>query len=1073
MGKLYDFVISEPNIYNAIYSMESYVVEKYLLSNDDIILYKRLADKYDYTLMEEVIGKCRKRLEILLDKRENLFELHVYFKLKGYDADSGKVKYRPIHTASLIDQICMVCLLNCIMFDDSSGKRSLSELSLLLPHNFYGNLPSIRMEEIFQPWPVNYKYYNEAVESKAKEYQETYEYKTQVCLDLQDFFPSISPEYIFNYIYSRLSSRYTTHHDLMTLKKILSKLLYFKISDEGFDKWEQLYYKKKLEGIEEYFNRGIAQGLPQGMFFGNLAMIAISKIIADVFPGDAYYYVDDSVIFSKEIFTEGTFEAKVVEVNKKLKFYFDNFPCSVSPMVTLKVKKFTGGLEYIPQCHVEGKSFFDMLVQDGKPSYLWKFPFFTREVSISGSFSDNFEDIDDVQSENKLKALLEALEDYIQNFNKDTHDYRSKDSKLKFLKRYRKFFEYQLMIARFKNNECAFDEYSNEFSNDYTVAENNSIQCIFDKLDEGIFRAEYRFLIERFDTEDDKVSQIVRNLEQELAEKDLVDTKGALLYYRKDLKGCIYFKEIQDSPYKTLDKIFRKRSNQLESLKETEKILTYLMSYDCSAVPNELTNLFEKVGMDNCFVFVSNNSDEFWRKIYNVLVSVLFKVDVDDKMVVVKKSAKRMKYFEFRLLSFLRNRRFTIKSYREFLQKLQAGKHATDINDIPVDLNLLHVISLFIRHVQVPSYVDNLVVTHAIVQGLWMNGSKFLYAYTLHNEEHAMELIRQCVRIIRTIDILSIKHEDFYTLFLACYLHDLSMVVQPNRANFVKNTTTTNLLATSCLEEIKLKENTEGLSLTSVKEIMVNAFQAVYSYFEDSVRKKHPVDSAIFIRNRMKEFFSYLDAPLMENVAKVAESHGWETNEVYGRKSFAEKELVSMKYMMILIRLADLLDMSKDRVNYFLLKENMKNLSLTSCFHWITHYITNKVEFTAEYKYEKEKINELISVNIHLNINKQIPCSHKSKKCKDWKSVIKDNRIQNVTVNQAYSGAGCKSCRFICKWMHAKNEWLFSELHELEKYVKLVNVALFSSKIQVNLIMDSNNKLDSELFDKVLDFLEE
>lgn len=338
MGMLYDFVLSKPNIYQAIYSMESYVVEKYLLSNDDIILYKRLADKYDYTLMEEVIGKCRKRLEILLDKRENLFELHVYFKLKGYDADSGKVKYRPIHTATLIDQICMVCLLNCIMFDDSSGKRALSELSLLLPHNFYGNLPSIRMEEIFQPWPVNYKFYNEAVESKAKEYQETYEYRTQVCLDLQDFFPSISPEYIFNYIYSRLSSRYSTYHDLMTLKKILSKLLYFKISDEGFDKWEQLYYKKKLEGIEEYFNRGIAQGLPQGMFFGNLAMIAISKIIADVFPGDAYYYVDDSVIFSKEIFTEGTFEAKVVEVNKKLKFYFDNFPCSARPMVTLKVK---------------------------------------------------------------------------------------------------------------------------------------------------------------------------------------------------------------------------------------------------------------------------------------------------------------------------------------------------------------------------------------------------------------------------------------------------------------------------------------------------------------------------------------------------------------------------------------------------------------------------------------------------------------------------------------------------------------------------------------------------------------
>lgn len=35
---LYDFVLSKPNIYQAIYSLESYVVEKYLLSNDDIIL---------------------------------------------------------------------------------------------------------------------------------------------------------------------------------------------------------------------------------------------------------------------------------------------------------------------------------------------------------------------------------------------------------------------------------------------------------------------------------------------------------------------------------------------------------------------------------------------------------------------------------------------------------------------------------------------------------------------------------------------------------------------------------------------------------------------------------------------------------------------------------------------------------------------------------------------------------------------------------------------------------------------------------------------------------------------------
>lgn len=125
------------------------------------------------------------------------------------------------------------------------------------------------------------------------------------------------------------------------------------------------------------------------------------------------------------------------------------------------------------------------------------------------------------------KIQNQGMIPYIMDFSK------SKDSKLKFLKRYRKFFEYQLMIARFKNNESAFDEYSNDFRKDYTVTDNNSIQCVFDKLDEGIFRAEYRFLIERFGNEDDKISLTVRTLEQVLANKDLLNTKEAFLYYRK------------------------------------------------------------------------------------------------------------------------------------------------------------------------------------------------------------------------------------------------------------------------------------------------------------------------------------------------------------------------------------------------------------------------------------------------------------------------------------------------------------------------------------------------------------
>lgn len=45
-------------------------------------------------------------------------------------------------------------------------------------------------------------------------------------------------------------------------------------------------------------------------------------------------------------------------------------------------------------------------------------------------------------------------------------------------------------------------------------------------------------------------------------------------------------------------------------------------------------------------------------------------------------------------------------------------------------------------------------------------------------------------------------------------------------------------------------------------------------------------------------------------IAKVSESHGWDSIHVYSLKSEAKEELVSIKYMMILIRMADLLDLA-------------------------------------------------------------------------------------------------------------------------------------------------------------------
>ena len=194
-----------------------------------------------------------------------------------------------------------------------------------------------------------------------------------------------------------------------------------------------------------------------------------------------------------------------------------------------------------------------------------------------------------------------------------------------------------------------------------------------------------------------------------------------------------------------------------------------------------------------------------------------------------------------------------------------------------------------------------------------------------------------------------------------------------------------------------------------------------------------------------------------------------------------------MKYMMILIRLADLLDMSKDRVNYFLLKENMRNLSSLSRFHWISHFITNKVELTAKYDNQGtddnpfRPIQETIYINIYLNVNFKIETSNRVDNCK-WKASINENvnlhsnyEFEHFPKIESESGSNsdpsCSKCFFMCKWMHTKHDWLFPELQELEHYINLINRSLFTSKIKVNIIFESESGLDQDLFDSVYSFL--
>lgn len=101
----------------------------------------------------------------------------------------------------------------------------------------------------------------------------------------------------------------------------------------------------------------------------------------------------------------------------------------------------------------------------------------------------------------------------------------------------------------------------------------------------------------------------------------------------------------------------------------------------------------------------------------------------------------------------------------------------------------------------------------------------------------------------------------------------------------------------------------------------------------------------------------FLDECMKEVVAEVSAAHGYKTDDVYRRKSVAQEMTYSLKYMQIILRLADLLDMKKYRISKLLLSKNLENMSGTSAFHWISHSVTNDLKINVTYSTKDGNVN--------------------------------------------------------------------------------------------------------------------
>lgn len=358
----------------------------------------------------------------------------------------------------------------------------------------------------------------------------------------------------------------------------------------------------------------------------------------------------------------------------------------------------------------------------------------------------------------------------------------------------------------------------------------------------------------------------------------------------------------------------------------------------------------------------------------------------------------------------------------------------------------------------------------------------------IYEMKNAIVLIQNIVKLINTIDFLKISSIDYYILFLACYLHDISMVKIPACDSFLLDTDKADELAKTLLDsyneefnKANLTKNVQGndIDILSVKKYMLDSYRKIDNYFEEAVRSKHANDSAAEIRKRSE--LNYLDTSMRELVAEVSEAHGADERDIYGIKSVASKQLISIKFDKILLRLADLLDMSSYRVSKPILYHNVEQMSEESAFHWISHLLTKGYSLRTEYEITDnahvlapKNIIEKLVLEIPVNISQMsaLTCGRTCKKVGIDRNRLSQQGIVLVCGQECKdNGNQERNCNFLCKWFCVKNENLIKELAALKEYLNRNKNNYFKSAIEIRIKCNDRTSLDARQFEILNEYI--
>lgn len=460
-----------------------------------------------------------------------------------------------------------------------------------------------------------------------------------------------------------------------------------------------------------------------------------------------------------------------------------------------------------------------------------------------------------------------------------------------------------------------------------------------------------------------------------------------------------------------------------------------------------LDNIYIKVNSNEIHI-IDNTSDFFdnyqlykfgitYKKYFLEFFMKLFNCENN---IIVSKKGKALKFWEYKILAYLHNKGFDKKEFLEMLINLLKNH---DYFNHDVDINYERIRIIVDNKLKTSCDKDIIIQLHYFVQCIWKNGSRDLTFYTLHNQEHSVELIQNYLNINKhLLSKLSLTKNETYILFAACYLHDIGMLkgLTDKEKYDINNP---KIIKYYC-DALKYLNINGSLKIENTLNKFFEINNLTNNLIENIVRGEHAIRSNIEIQNDCNLPLSDLEK---KYISEVSCNHMKETVDVYGlqNKQLFRNTYIDIRKISIWLRLLDLTDITKYRVTQEVFDRYFDRMGIVSRFHWVKHLCVDDLKIRVEH----EKNNTLdfnlgkINVTIQVIMNYIPPNEKTQKKCNEncycYKFIEKTEEYNNTETKKYFRNIKeikKKYCDLQCAFFN-EFKYFDDELEAINNYAKL------------------------------------